>query len=462
MAKALLIAPLPEGLVGKRARKFHRCFPPLSLLLTAALLRQDGWEVEIKDLNAERALTPQGVQTQAQASDFVVLTTNPYADWQCPSFGVQTIFAFARGLPSDRLAITGNHGTHYPGGVLAETQATWVVREEPEWTLLEIARALQKDRDFSKIAGISYRVNEQNQHNPQRTLSHLDELPAPAYDLIDLHNYHYELLGGNFALLETSRGCPYSCNFCNLAMFQDGYRKRNPERFLEELDVLVEEQGCRSLYIFDLEFTINRKMVKAVCEHLLKKDYAGRYGFRWACQTRADSVKPHLLQLMKQSGCALIHFGVEAGNAEIIQKTNKKITKPRIQEGIRAAQEVGIQTAAFFIFGHPGETVAHYQETLDFALELSPSFASFHPFLSFPGSPLFVERHGQGPYWDDPIQLEMTYFTPEQEQTTAEFIKKAYLKFYVRPRYIWQLLTQGDWGLYARQLKLFGAFLTQG
>lgn len=462
MAKALLIAPLPEGLVGKRARKFHRCFPPLSLLLTATLLRQEGWEVEVNDLNADPTLTGEHVQKNAQNCEMVVLTSNPYADWQCPTFGIQSIFEFARQLPSERLVITGNHGTHYPGGVLRETGALAVVREESEWTLLEMAQALANKRDFSEIQGISYRQEGQHQHNPQRQLSHMNALPAPAYDLVDLKNYHYELLGSNFALLETSRGCPYACNFCNLSMFQDGYRKRTPEPFLEELDTLVEEHGCRSLYIFDLEFTINRKMVKAVSEHLIKKDYAGRYGFRWACQTRADSVRENLLALMKQSGCSLIHFGVEAGNPEIIKNTNKKITKERIQEGIRATQNAGIQTAAFFIFGHPGESKAHYQETLDFALELSPAFASFHPFLSFPGSPLFVEKYGKGPYWEEPIRREVTYFTPEQEAMTSQFVKNAYMKFYMRPRYVWQLLTQGDWGLYARQLKLFGAFLTQG
>ncbi|MBF0279386.1 MAG: radical SAM protein [SAR324 cluster bacterium] len=462
MAKALLIAPPQEGLVGKRSRKFHRCFPPLSLLLTASLLRQEGWEVELNDLNADRSLTSDQVQKTAEQCELVVLTTNPYADWQCPTFAVQSIFEFARHLPSERLVLTGNHGTHFPGTVLRETHASIVVREEPEWAIAEIAQAFRSKGDFSKIQGISYRVNDQNHHNPQRLLQHMDELPAPAYDLVDLKNYHYELLGGNFAILETSRGCPYSCNFCNLTMFQDGYRKRSPEKFLNELDELVEKHGCRSLYIFDLEFTINRKMVKAVCKHLIEKDYAGRYGFRWACQTRADSVKEDLLKEMKRSGCSLIHFGVEAGNPEIIKNTQKKIVKERIQEGIRATQDAGIQTAAFFIFGHPGESMENYQETLDFALDLSPSFASFHPFLSFPGSPLFTEKYGKGPYWEDPIRQDVTYFTPEQEEQTSQFVKKAYVKFYIRPRYIWQLLTRGDWGLYLRQLKLFGAFLTQG
>jgi len=81
---------------------------------------------------------------------------------------------------------------------------------------------------------------------------------SPAYDLVNLRDYHYELLGGNFALLETSRGCPYSCTFCNRSMFQNRYRRRTGEQILQEIDTLITVHGCRALYIFDLEFTLKR------------------------------------------------------------------------------------------------------------------------------------------------------------------------------------------------------------
>jgi len=215
MPKALLINPPPEGLVGKKTRKFNRRFPPLSLLITASILREQGWQVEVNDLHANPLLSSEAVQNNAKSSDLVVLTTNPYADWQCPSLNVQAIFEFAQSLPGDRLIITGNHGTHYPGSVLKSTQAHIVVREEPEWAIVEIAKAMNDGRGLTDIAGISFQDQGEIVHNPQGKLSHMDEFPRPAYDLVDLAHYHYELLGGHFALLEASRGCPYSCNFCN-------------------------------------------------------------------------------------------------------------------------------------------------------------------------------------------------------------------------------------------------------
>lgn len=459
MPKALLIAPSPEGLVAKKTRKFHRRFPPLSLLIIASMLQKQGWEAAVSDLNANHRLSPKQVTDRAADADMVVLTTNPYADWQCPSHAIQSVLEFARQLPSDRLLITGSHGSLYPGGMLRETGARIVVRDEPEQTVLETARIFQSknysNSGLSQVDGISYHDGEEIRHNPPRQLSDMDEFPAPAYHLVNLGDYYYELLGDNFALLETSRGCPFSCTFCNQSMFQNRYRKRTSEKFLQELDALIEKHGCRSLYIFDLEFTINRKMVQRVCRHLTDKGYAKRLGFRWTCQTRADSVDEDLLKLMKESGCALIHFGVEAGNSGILSDTRKKISKESIRRGIQAAKRAGIQTAAFFIFGHPGETLTHYRETLDFAMELSPMYASFHPLYLIPGSPLFEKKYGKGPYWDEPLRLYQTCFTPEEEQEISGFLRKAYLKYYLRPGYIAELFFRGDWMNYMRQFRLF-------
>ncbi|MDM8524098.1 radical SAM protein [Desulfococcaceae bacterium HSG8] len=461
MPKAIFIVPSPEGLVAKGSRKFHRRFPPLSMLITASMLRDHGWEVMINDLNADPRLWPEQSVRNAESADVAVMTTNPYADWQCPSYAIRSVLDFARQLPLDRLVVTGNQGSLYPGAVLNETGARIVVRDEPEQTVFQAALALNKGSDLSQIDGISYRYGEDLRHNPRRQLSLMDEFPPPAYDLINLEDYYYELLGGNFALLETSRGCPYACNFCNQSMFQNRYRKRTVGKFLQEADTLVETHGCRSLYIFDLEFTINSAAVRAVCDHLIQKGYARHMGFRWACQTRADSVDEELLELMKQSGCALIHFGVETGNAEILTNTRKKIRKQAIRRGIQAAKNAGIQTAGFFMFGLPGETTAHFRETIEFALELNPTFASFHPLLPIPGSPLFEEKYGKGPYWNEPLPWDRNYFTRDQEKEISRFVRAAYLRYYLRPRYIAGLLMQGDWRDYLRQFKLFLAFALQ-
>lgn len=453
---ALFITPPSLGLVGKKTKKFHRRFPPLDHLIAAQGLRDLGWTVKVLDLNADPELTESRAIELSKSADLVVLTTNPYADWQCPSFSIKEILEFASRLPGDKLIITGNHGSHYPTDMMERTGARIVARFEPEMSILEIAQG----KSLNDVLGISFKdENGSIHHNGKRTLTALVDLPKPAYDLIDLKNYYYELLGGNFALLESSRGCPFSCNFCNLSMFQNKYRKSPPEPILTQIEDLVENKGCKSLYIFDLEFTINRPMVVAVSEFLISKKYHEKFGFVWACQTRADSVDPEMLALMKKSGCALIHFGVEAGNPEILKNTNKRITRETITEGLRATRTAGISSAAFFIFGHPGETEKHFRETLEFSLDVNPTYASFHPLLPFPGSPLFEKKFGQGPYLDQKMNLEMTYFSKEEEKQLGRFVRKAYLSFYVRPKYIWDLIVRGNPTMWMKQFRLFMSFL---
>src|SRR6266540_568678 len=91
------------------------------------------------------------------------------------------------------------------------------------------------------------------------------------------------------------------------------------------------------------------------------------------------------------------------------------------------------------MLGHPGETVSDYRETLNFALEINPTYASFHPLVAFPGSPLYEKQFGKGPYWDEPLVLSRTYRTIGQEMAVAQFVRKSYLRFYLRP-WIWPRL----------------------
>ena len=459
MTKALLIRPTPNQLVEASTKKFHRRFPPLSLLYIASMLRNENWHVTLFDIHADPKTHQEEVISKAKKFDLIIVTTNPYADWQCPSYEIDPIIEFCKELPSEKLVLIGNHGTHFPGSLLNQTGAKIIVRGEPEIIVSSIAKSLKENNfNLNQIEGISFRDTSTIIHNNMPKPSNEFNFPTPAYDLVDLKNYQYELLGKNFAILETTRGCPFSCSFCNLSMFVKRYRKRPVSHVLSEIDDLVENHGCRSLYIFDLEFAVNTKMAEAVCRHLIEKEYVKKYDFKWTCQTRADSISESLLKLMKISGCELIHFGVESGNSDILSATNKRIDKNNITKGILETQKAGINIAAFFMIGFPGENKKTYQETLDFALKLNPTYASFHPLLPIPGSPIYTEKYGASPYWDEEMPKNMTYFDENQAAEIDAFIKKAYKAYYIRPKYIWQTLSHGKLKHYKMQLKLFKNF----
>lgn len=457
MKSCYFLIPPAKQSVDTKTKKFHRHFPPLSDLICASLLREKGWEVRVFDLYSDKNLSYEQVIEECKKCDLLVLNTNVYADWQCPSLDLENSMELAHKISHPYLILTGNHGTHYPAALLNTMKAKVVLRAEPEEALSQIAESISKNESLENIPNISY-VEKDSQkiiHNSKAALKPLDELPSPAYDLVDLKNYYYELLGDRFAILEAARGCPFTCNFCNRSMFDNKYRKKTVEKFINEVETLVRTQNCKSLYIFDLEFTINRPLVMEFCRYLIDKNIQ----IRWACQTRADSVDQEMLYLMKKAGCKLIHFGVEAGDEKILQNTKKRIKKEEIKKGIEMTEAAGIASAGFFILGHPNETETELQKTLEFSKELKLTYASFHPLLAFPGSPLFEEKYGKGPYWNDPIPQNPSYFSKEQEELILRYVQKAFKEYFLRPKTILKNLFHGNPKLYVRQLQLFLNFL---
>src|SRR5262249_15807034 len=149
----------------------------------------------------------------------------------------------------------------------------------------------------------------------------------------------------------------------------------------------------------------------------------------WACQTRADTVDPEILDAMKAAGCRLIHFGVESANPDVLARTQKKITVDQIRAGVSLAKAKGIQTACFFRFGLPGETPELFQNTRDFARDLNPTYASFHFAVPFPGTPLYQEyltRTG-APFGSWPRY----YFEGWSPEKIRSYLARSMLGFYL-------------------------------
>jgi radical SAM superfamily enzyme YgiQ (UPF0313 family) len=439
----LLINPSWDGLVSRKGRRFNRAWPPLDLLNCAAMLEQDGMNVSLIDARA--IPTPlHAIQEAAAQHDLVFVTSSPIDRWQCPNLDLVPFLAVTKLVEPGKLYVMGAHGTVAPNELLDMTWARAVIRGEPELTV----RTLCRGSDPSEVPGVTYRSNGTILHNPEGAPLDLTALPMPAFHLLDLRRYRYEILGNRFVLLETTRGCHYRCHFCLLKMYGKGYRRKNPEQVIGEIAYLVREIGARTGYFIDLEFTADRDYVWNVCDRLV----GAGLPFEWACQTRADYVDGPLLNLMKRAGCRLIHFGVESGSARILAATNKRITLAQIEEGIAETQRAGIDQACFFMFGFPGETREDMDATIAFAKRLNPTYASFHAVSPYRGTPLF-EMSGS-------CELFPEVFSKEHDAVVLQgIVNRAFQEFYVRPAVLWSRLRSMDIRLWRRQAALFLDFV---
>jgi radical SAM superfamily enzyme YgiQ (UPF0313 family) len=275
----------------------------------------------------------------------------------------------------------GSHGTVKPAEMLDETRATAVIRGEPERTVLELCRT----STLSAVQGITFHDGTRVVSNPDQKPVNMEELPLPAFHLLPMDQYHYEVLGGNFSLFEMSRGCASHCTFCLLKTYGVGVRKKSVDKLVREVEHGIRNFGVRTAYFMDLEFTVLRKQVVEFCNELIRR----RWDFTWCCQTRLDLVDEELLGLMKRAGCRLIHYGVEAGSDAVLKTVEKDITVRDIEHGMRLTRAAGIESACFFIMGFPGSTRQDMRDILGLAKRLNPTYALYHVAAPYPATPMY-------------------------------------------------------------------------
>lgn len=427
----LLINPDWTGIKRQKQPQFKRIWQPLDLATAAAMLEQDGFSVQILDNNIER-LSPQAIGQRAAGCDKVFVTSTPYDRWQCPSLDIRFFFNTIKNIPSRKLYLMGVHVTERPEAILKRSRARLAILGEPEQTILDLARLDISLEIPPDIPGIAYFKGDRFiRSSPRGFIKDLDQLPSPAYHLLDMGRYYYEFLGRDFAIMEGSRGCPYSCNFCYLGMYGTRFRQKSPERLLNEVSYVTDQFQVKNIYFMDLEFALNRAFVRSFCEELIRHDMT----INWCCQTRVTDVDNDLLQLMKKAGCSLIHFGVEAGSHRILRETGKGIRVSDCVEAISMAHENGIRTALFMNFGFPGETRSEMQSTIDLAVRLNPTYASFHLIVPFPGTRLAKELNVDPEMFPAHLYPHYNYIHHDLK-TLKSVLRRAYLRFYLRPSYL--------------------------
>lgn len=442
-----LINPCYEYPVVKRGKfvYYNKIWPPIDLANCGALLEKDGFKVKIIDANAER-LSHSKVAELCKGSEKIFITSTPIDRWECPHPNIQPfincVHEVRRKNPYSKIFVMGTHGTVRPNEILELTGTDAVIRGEPELTVLDIS----KDNNLKNINGITYKSENKIISNPDQKLLDLDKLPIPAYHLLPIKKYFYDFLGKNFMLFEGSRGCPFNCIFCLKKTYGDKYRKKSPEKLTDEIKYAVKEFGIRNAFFVDLEFTINKKLVEYVCDFILNE----KYNLRWSCQGRLDDVDKIMLMKMRKAGCKLIHYGVETGSERIMRLINKRITFDKIEEGMRLTKEVGIDSVCFFILGFPTETFEDMKKTIDLAIKLNPTYASFHLAIPYPGT-VFYEMVKENLNELFPSVYTGIY----TEDQLKKIINHAFLKFYLLPTYIFSRLLKGDYKLLIHQLKLF-------
>ncbi|MGD6852895.1 MAG: B12-binding domain-containing radical SAM protein [Candidatus Bathyarchaeia archaeon] len=309
--------------------------------------------------------------------------------------------------PNVLTVVGGPHVTLVPKEFLEEVKTADVaVVGEGEYTLLEIVQHFEDKKPLTDIKGVAFRQNGEVTVNPPRPfINNLDELPYPAYNLVDMEQYlnpvhiGYRSFQNRAISMVTSRGCPFNCCFCAVHLHMgQGFRAHSAQYVLNHIQYVVEKFKVKNIFFEDDNLTLDLKRFEAICDGLIERKI--HVGWETPNGVRADRLNLELLKKMKQSGVKSIFVGVESGDQQILDRVIcKSLDLNKVVEFAKNSHELGLKTGAFYIIGFPGETKENMQRTVDFALELKRKYdVGMHLFAATPsyGTRLYEECMAKG------------------------------------------------------------------
>jgi radical SAM superfamily enzyme YgiQ (UPF0313 family) len=394
MHKVLLVNP-PESGRGEYST------PPLGLLYIAGTLKKNGIPVDLIDGYIEGW---GGIEDKIRAykPTIVGITCHTYSRVKA----LEVARLAKRIDPKIMVEVGGAHATLMHRQLIENYPFIDIVmRGEGEITFLEMCQG----KDPSAIDGITYRAPDgKTVVNPDRKLvANLDEIPFPAWELIDIKRYPSDGSGVCNGIdiskepcvpVVFSRGCIGSCIFCADKLLWKRWRGRSAKNMADELELLVKSYGAKRLAFNDDLFTANRKAAAELCDEILKRGLH----IVFEIVSRTDCLDPELLAKLKKAGCFKINFGIETGSEELLKVMKKPIPVATSEKAIKMTKEAGIRTSALLIAGNMGETRATINQTVEFLKRAQPDDVGLANGLRvLPGTELYEHAKKVGFIADD-------------------------------------------------------------
>ncbi len=411
----------------------------LGIAYVAGALKNSGYDVSILDCcvgNARYSLqetfyhtTPRdngmvrvGMNTDdilKEAEDFNVIGISSIFTAQTKMVE-ETVSALAHAYP-EKLIILGGVNARSQLDRFFDAGAHVICMSEAETTIIEIANLLREGKsDFSTVRGVAFKKNAQvHITHAALTLTDLDDLPIPAWDILPLQRYweiarpHGSVFSQDnpyrYASAMTSRGCPFRCHYCHISLEKakkdlfgtiGALRLKTPERVIQEM-LLLKELGVE--YVLLEDDSLLGKRARAMQIFKLIKDLHLRLGdvnginlaHMFSMQNGKLAVDEQLMEAMVSAGFEDLQFPVESGSQRIIDAyaTGKlNLEKHDITALIKKAKEMGIKVGGNYTFGYPDETLDEMQSTIDIAklhMDAGLDKANFMIITPFPGTQFY-------------------------------------------------------------------------
>jgi radical SAM superfamily enzyme YgiQ (UPF0313 family) len=395
--KILLIVP-------KISTKGNHIFP-IGLPYISSSLKKAGYDVHCLNLNNFRGSAESVVaKTVAYIRPNVVGTGGLSVHYNLVK---EVVSATRLVLPVAKVIVGGGIISSEPELMLKALDADFGIIGEGEKTVVELIQAIKYGLNLSEVKGIVYKYDSDGVikiiKTPDRPpIKYLDELPWPDYEGFGIMEHlNYQRIT-DFAVpissptikprmieMISSRSCPYDCSFCFHPLGKI-YRERSLDNFFQELEYLISKFDINALAVLDELFAVDRQRLLEFCTRIKK------YNLKWMVQLRVDIVSEDILDLMKDSGCAGISYGIESISENVLMSMKKKIKPLDIEKALNMTYIKKINIQGNFIFGDTSETYQTAMETLKWWLTHRKFQLNLAYISHYPGTKIYRDAIAKG------------------------------------------------------------------
>ncbi len=357
--------------------------PPMGLIQLAAYLREKKIPVEIIDFAVEDGGdSDENIEKRIAEIKPDVVGVKTFTD--------PTISKAIRisQIAKKHGAITvwgGAHTSTLPELSIKNPAVDILVIGEGEYTMTELVRALESGKDLGSVNGIMFKKGGKVIKTPSRELiKNLDDLPMPAWDLVDIKKYIFDFFGRKAISIITSRGCPYRCIYChNRIIFGRTWRGRSAGNMIKEIDFIKTlAPEVNAISIWDDLFTGSVNRVFEFCNRMIEN----REKMVWTCLVRANQVTDELVKKMEEAGCINLYLGIESGSQRMLDFLKKDYRVEQVKNAMKIAKKYRMTTAVSFIMGSPTETGEDIEMSIKLVKEIKPTVCSFYYYKPYPGT----------------------------------------------------------------------------
>ncbi len=370
---------------------------PLGIMYLASALRDHGYEnIRLLDMRPD-------LMSVGEAIEEIVSFRPMFVGLSSLSYEAPVVAEIVKSIrdfnPDIHICLGGPFPTSMREDTFKIVSADSIVIGEGEKAIVSLMQGIANSNNSPRtmkmncVPGVLFRSGKDIAGTQEsKYIQDLDNIPLPAWDMIDLTKYfgtvnlNYFLKYPNYMSIITSRGCPYNCAYCHNVMGRT-FRKRSVDSVLREVYLLANEYGIREFHIIDDSFNIDLERAKQILEGIA--NISTGLSLAFPNGIRADRVDEEFFVKAKRAGLYKTSIAIETVSARLQKKIKKYLNLEKVEDAIRICDQLDILSHGFFMLGFPTETEEEMRQTIEFAISSRLHSANFFIVTPYEGTEIY-------------------------------------------------------------------------